>query len=112
MGYGFSDVKKSIDISLQRGKFVAINYLNCPGFTDTPEEVNALTDLIRRYPINMIQWRNLNFDPIRYINIMSAVANHGMPVGMKNLLSRIRKSFPHIKHGYFNPPKETFFIKP
>lgn len=112
MGYGFSDVKKSIDISLQRGKFVAINYLNCPGFTDTPEEVNALTDLIRRYPINMIQWRNLNFDPIRYINIMSAVANHGMPVGMKNLLSRIRKSFPHIKHGYFNPPKETFFIRP
>ena len=112
MGYGFSDVKKSIDISLRRGKFVAINYLNCPGFTDTPEEVNALTDFIKRYPINMIQWRNLNFDPIRYLNIMSAVADHGMPVGVKNLLSRIRTSFPHIKHGYFNPPKETFFIKP
>lgn len=112
MGYGLSDVKKSIDIALQRGKFVSINYLNCPGFTDTPEEVNALMDFIRHHPINMIQWRNLNFDPIRYLNIMSVAANHGIPVGMKKLLSRIRKTFPHIKHGYFNPPKETFFNKP
>lgn len=112
IGYGFSDVKKSIDIALQRGKFVAINYLNCPGFTDTPEEVDALTDFIRRYPINMIQWRNLNFDPVRYLNIMSVAAKHGMPVGMKNFFIRIRKSFPHIKHGYFNPPKETFSKKP
>ena len=111
IGYSFSDVKKSIDIALKRGKFVAINYLNCPGFTDTPEEVNALTDFIRRHPINMIQWRNLNFDPIRYLNIMSIAANHETPVGMKTLLSRIQKSFPNIKHGYFNPPKETFFIK-
>jgi pyruvate-formate lyase-activating enzyme len=108
IGYGFSDVTKSIEIALQRKKFVAINYLNCPGFTDTQEEVKALTDFIRRYPINMIQWRNLNFDPVRYLNVMSIAANHGKPVGMKKLLSRIKKSFPNIKHGYFNPPKETF----
>jgi pyruvate-formate lyase-activating enzyme len=107
-GYGFSDVKKSIDIAIRRKKFVAVNYLNCPGFTDTPQEVNALMDFIRHHPINMIQWRNLNFDPLRYCNIMSSVAKHGTPVRMKNVLHRIQKSFPDLKYGYFNPPKESF----
>jgi pyruvate-formate lyase-activating enzyme len=107
-GYGFSDVKKSIDIAIRRKKFVAVNYLNCPGFTDTPQEVNALMDFVRHHPINMIQWRNLNFDPLRYCNIMSSVAKHGTPVRMKNVLQRIQKSFPDLKCGYFNPPKESF----
>ena len=48
-----------------QGKFVAINYLNCPGFSDTPREVDALVRFLGKHPIHMIQWRNLNFDPIR-----------------------------------------------
>jgi molybdenum cofactor biosynthesis enzyme MoaA len=108
--YKFSDVKQSIEIALQQKKFVSINYLNCPGFTDTPEEVETLTDFLKQYPINMIQWRNLNFDPVRYWNVMSSAAQHGSPLGMQNVLRRIKESFPNLKYGYFNPPKEKFTL--
>ena len=107
-GYGFSDVLKSIELALGSGLFVAVNYFNCPGFTDTPPEIEALRRFLRRYPIHMIQWRNLNFDPLRYFKIMSDVAPNGTPIGMKNLLGQIRQEFPDLKFGYFNPPKEKF----
>ena len=108
-GYRFADVLKSIEVALARHKFVAINYLNSPGFSDTPEEVDALVGYLQNYPINMIQWRNLNFDPIQYWNKMNAVATHGKPIGMEKLLNRIRTQFPKLKFGYFNPPKEKFY---
>ncbi len=107
-GYGFSDVLKSIDLALGSGLFVAVNYLNCPGFTDTPPEIEALRRFLKPYPIHMIQWRNLNFDPLRYFEIMNGVAQNGAPIGMKNLLEQIRQEFPHLKFGYFNPPREKF----
>ena len=106
--YRFSDVLKSILTALEHDKFVAINYLNCPGFTDTPQEVDALNEFLHKYPIQMIQWRNLNFDPIRYWKKMNAADSLGDPIGMENLLNRIRKQFPKLKFGYFNPPKEKF----
>jgi pyruvate-formate lyase-activating enzyme len=109
-GYGFSDVLKSIELAVGNGLFVAINYLNCPGFTDTPPEIEALRRFLKPYPIHMIQWRNLNFDPLRYYKIMSDVIPDGAPIGMKNLLAQIRREFPQLKFGYFNPPKEKFGI--
>lgn len=107
-GYGFSDVLKCIELALGSGLFVAVNYLNCPGFTDTPAEMEALRRLLGQYAIHMIQWRNLNFDPLRYFRIMSDVAANGAPIGMKSLLEQIRQEFPNLKFGYFNPPKENF----
>jgi pyruvate-formate lyase-activating enzyme len=107
-GYAFVDVIKSIEIALKKKIFVSINYLNCPGFTDTPEEVKALINFINRYPVNMIQWRNLNFDPLRYWKVMSADTEPGTPVGMHRVVRQVKESFPDIKHGYFNPPKEKF----
>jgi len=107
-GYRFSDVLKSIDLALESDIFVAVNYLNCPGFSDSPQEIKALHRFLKRYPVHMIQWRNLNFDPLRYYKIMDGVAQNGKPIGMKSLLKRIRQEFPNLKHGYFNPPKERF----
>ena len=107
-GYGFSDVLKSIELAVGSGLFVAVNYLNCPGFTDTAPEIEALRRFLKQYPIHMIQWRNLNFDPLRYYKIMTDVAPNGAPIGMKNLLKQIRQEFPRLKFGYFNPPKEKF----
>jgi len=109
--YSFSDVLQGIDTGVDRGLFVSINYLNCPGFTDTPEEIEQLVSFIEKHRINMIQWRNLNFDPVRYWEVMNVVVKHGKPVGMKNLLKQIKKDFPNLKHGYFNPPKEKFNVK-
>jgi len=107
-GYFFSDVIKSIDKAIGRKIFVSINYLNCPGFTDSSEEQAALFSFLKRHPVNFIQWRNLNFDPLRYWKIMYGAAPVSGAAGIKKMLSMIRKEFPGLKHGYFNPPKEKF----
>ena len=107
-GYRFNDVLASIELALARNKFVAVNYLNCPGFSDTPEEADALAGFLQQFPINMIQWRNLNFDPVRYWKTMEAAAPPGEPMGMEILLQQIREQFPDLKFGYFNPPRESY----
>ena len=107
-GYKFEDVLATIDTALGKGAHVAINYLNCPGFTDTPEEGDALLDFVHRHPIHMIQWRNLNFDPLRYVGLMHQAVPHGTPMGVRTLLASIRSAFPRLRYGYFNPPKEKY----
>ncbi len=109
-GYTFSDVTESIAVAGRERKFISINYLNTPGFTDTPEEIDALLAFIKGQEIDMIQWRNLNFDPVRYLKIMNGVSKQGKPIGMKNLIKLVKKSFPGLKNGYFNPPKEKFTL--
>ena len=110
--YAFSDVMSSIGLSLEKGLYVSINYLNMPGVTDTPEELESLFSFLKRYPIHRIQWRNLNFDPLRYHEAMSRAASCGKALGVPFLLKRIQKSFPGLSFGYFNPPRETWgFIK-
>lgn len=107
-GYQFSAVLKSIELAIERGIFVSVNYLNCPGFTDTAQEIKALRRFLNRYPIHMIQWRNLNFDPLRYFKTMNRAAQNSKPIGMQRLLEQIRQEFPNLKFGYFNPPREKF----
>ncbi len=102
-GYAFADVMLSIEKTLEHGGHVALNYLNLPGFTDTPEEYAALAAFLEGRPIQLIQWRNLNYDPLRYYAAMDAVAAHGTPMGVAQLLKRVKKRFPNLKHGYFNP---------
>ena len=111
-GYRFDHVLESIDLAIAGGRHVAINYLNCPGFTDCPEEAAALAVFLEKHPLHLIQWRNLNFDPQRYLEIMGRAAPMGPPVGMKQLLQMIRKRFPALQFGYFNPPKEKFTAAP
>jgi len=56
----------------------------------------------------LIQWRNLNYDPVKYWNVMNRAAEHDKPLGMKNILKKIKRIFPGLKYGYFNPPKEKW----
>jgi pyruvate-formate lyase-activating enzyme len=106
--YRFEDVLSSIHIALLRDAFVAVNYLNCPGFTDTPDEVEALMAFMDQYPIHMIQWRNLNFDPNRYLKTMSGVRPNQKPIGIGEALQKVKKAYPQLRYGYFNPPKESW----
>lgn len=106
--YDFSDVLDSISTAKSLGTFVAINYLNCPGFTDSQRELEALFRFIRDLDIDMIQWRNLNFDPRKYIRTMEATEPGGPATGMAGLIRDLGAEFPRLIHGYFNPPKETY----
>ena len=105
--YAFADVLASIDAARSAGKFVAVNYLNCPGVTDTEAEMEALIQFIEAHDINMIQWRNLNYDPRYYCRIMEDAAPGGRALGMAHLIDTLTQRFPRLIHGYFNPPKET-----
>ena len=102
VSYCFEDVLKSIEIAKEMDKFVSINYLNCPGFTDTLEEEAALIKFISKFNIDLIQWRNLNYDPLKYYKAMFASEIYPTK-GVKNLLFNIKKSFPKLRYGYFNP---------
>lgn len=107
-GYSFENVLESIEIAGKKGGFISINYLNTPGITDTPEEYDALTRFIEKYRINFIQWRNLNFDPVEYYDVMFEASSQSLPIGMNTLIENLKKRFPELKHGYFNPAKENW----
>jgi pyruvate-formate lyase-activating enzyme len=102
--YAFADVLAAIDHALERDRWVSINYLSLPGFVDSSEESAALLAFLRDHPVKMIQWRNLNFDPVRYHAAMASAGPVGRPIGVRRLLDRVRREAPAVRHGYFNPP--------
>lgn len=102
-GYSFADVTESVRTAKRRGGFVSLNYLSMPGFTDSREESDALMRFIGDNGVDMIQWRNLNYDPIRYFRELGL---EGAPVellGMEAAIERVRGAFPELRCGYFNP---------
>jgi pyruvate-formate lyase-activating enzyme len=110
--YRFEDVLDSLDLADRLGKFVSLNYLNCPGVSDSPQEYEAFKSFLGAHPVHLIQWRNLNFDPRRYWQAMAAVALQGPPMGVRVLLAELRDHFPDLRYGYFNPPRERFHAPP
>jgi len=102
-GYSFEDVLKSVRIAKKKNGFVSINYLTMPGFTDSGEECRALKKFIETYKIDMIQWRNLNFDPLHYFKIIKSYPDPSAMVGVRQLITSLKKSFPCLRMGYYNP---------
>lgn len=100
-GYTFNSVVKSIQVAKNYKKFVSINYLIMPGFTDQEEEFRELVRFIEKTRIDMIQWRNLNYDPQRYFKRLGIKSTNNL-LGIKNIIKILIKEFPALKHGYFN----------
>jgi len=103
-GYGFKDVLDSIKIAKRKKGFVSINYLTMPGFTDSEDEFAALKKFIGSYKIDMIQWRNLNFDPLAYFRVIRYSGKPSGMIGLRQLIRSLKKSFSTLKTGYYNPP--------
>ncbi len=74
-----------------------------PGFTDSEDEYIALKKFIESYKIDMIQWRNLNFDPLMYFKIIKYSSPPSSMLGVRQLIKSLKKSFPCLKMGYYNP---------
>lgn len=102
-GYSFDDVVKSIMTAKSHNIWVSINYLVFPGLTDHKSEFAALKKFLRKTKIDMIQTRNLNIDPEWYGESLGLSKLEGKPVGMVPWIQGIRKEFPEVKLGYFNP---------
>ncbi len=101
--YSFKDVMRSIAEAKKRGGFVSLNYLTMPGFTDSRDEVAAFKKLVEKTRIDMIQWRNLNYDPLRYFQELNISIRREDMFGVKEAIESLKKDFPKIRMGYFNP---------
>lgn len=103
--YTFKDVVKSIKTAGDKDGFVSVNYLIMPGFTDLKDERLALENLIKTYDIDMIQWRNLNFDPLAYFRDLRISPDRSSMLGIKEIILQTKLKFPRLMMGYFNPSK-------
>jgi wyosine [tRNA(Phe)-imidazoG37] synthetase (radical SAM superfamily) len=101
-GYSFSDVKQSIRIMKECGRFVSLNYFILPGFTDSGAETSALLDLLDETRPDYIQLRNLNMDPEWYIEAIGSKTRPHFH-GVRKWLATLKTEFPQINFGYFNP---------
>lgn len=103
--YAFGDVRKSIRVAKELGLFVSLNLLYFPGVTDTEEELEALEKLVQDCGVDMIQLRNLNLDPERYLEL--AAPHLSSPsMGLHHFRKRLSKAAPGLGFGYFNPVVE------
>ncbi|OGS34151.1 MAG: hypothetical protein A2293_04935 [Elusimicrobia bacterium RIFOXYB2_FULL_49_7] len=100
-GYGFADVLRSIAVAKRLKKFVSLNYLVMSGFTDREDEFEALVRFVRKTGVDMIQWRNLNYDPRRYFRKLQ-VGDNGTLLGLRAVIEEMRRRYPSLRHGYFN----------
>ncbi len=100
--YSFADVVESIREMKRRDGFVSINYFVLPGFTDDPGEFKALCDLIEQTGLDLIQLRNFNIDPEWYEKTIEFRPG-GKPIGILPLMQELRKRYPRLRLGYFNP---------
>ncbi|MBV5317568.1 MAG: radical SAM protein [Desulfobulbaceae bacterium] len=102
-GFSLTDVCRSITVMKQHNRHVSLNYFILPGCTDDPVEFAALSQLICEYRPDFIQLRNLNMDPEAYLRVIDH-APTAAPLGIKNWLAKLKKKFPALGFGYFNPP--------
>jgi len=101
-GYDLRDVVESIGVVTAAGGHASINLLCFPGVTDTEPELEALSDLIQKTGLQLIQLRNLNIDPELYrASLPRGAVQPGF--GMRWLRDRLAKRFPALRFGYFNP---------
>ncbi|MDD5019784.1 MAG: radical SAM protein [Candidatus Omnitrophica bacterium] len=105
-GYAWRDVAAAIHGARKAGLFVSLNYLTLPGFSDREDVVSRLVDFLKKGDVDLLQMRNLSIDPEVFWKNMHF--SESRPVGMGEMVRRIRKACPGLRLGYFNPPKEHF----
>jgi pyruvate-formate lyase-activating enzyme len=106
-GYDFSHVLQSAKEMSLRGKYVSINWFVFPGVSDTWAEIEALSAFIDQGGVDLIQLRNLNIDPELYLKLLPEGTVNG-PLGVVAAIHELRRRFPKLRFGYFNPPKTRF----
>lgn len=101
-GWSLAEALESIREVKRAGGHASLNLLTLPGVTDRPEEAAALEETVADTKLDLIQWRNLNLDPEAYLAALG-LEPPAERLGIPELISRLKRRFPHLKHGYFNP---------
>jgi molybdenum cofactor biosynthesis enzyme MoaA len=100
-GYGFKDVVRSMAVARKAGAYLALNLLTFPGVTDREGEVEALAELIARHHVAQLQTRPLAIDPIQYLDVARDRGALGEPLGLKEMLRRLKRAAPWLEIGNF-----------
>lgn len=106
IGFSQADAVESLKVARRYRRWASINYFVMPGLTDSREEFDALKGIIAETGLSMVQWRNFNIDPDWLFDRIE-YSNAGEPLGVKNIMNRVKETFPHIYFGYFNPHAEV-----
>ena len=106
-GYTLDDVRQSAREMSSRGRYVSLNYFVFPGVSDSPVEIDALSELIADGGVKLLQLRNLNIDPELYLRELGDGAVDG-PIGVLAWIHELRRRFPTLRFGYYNPPRTRF----
>jgi pyruvate-formate lyase-activating enzyme len=101
-GYDQTDVMASWRIMKEAGRFVSLNLFVLPGLTDEMAEIERLSDLIEELGLDLIQLRNHNIDPDWYLDGIDYKYT-GQRTGIKGMITILKKRFPKLRFGYFNP---------
>lgn len=99
--YTWEDVEASIALARERGAYLALNLLLFPGVTDREGEVQALERLVRKYQVDQVQTRSLCIDPLQYLEVARGRGGGGEPVGIRELLKRLKAARPGLIIGNF-----------
>lgn len=99
-GYDLIDVKKSLHHASEKDLMISVNLLFFPGFTNRPDETEALVELIRDFGIRQIQLRNLNIDPERLHEILNDAE---MPT-VREWIANLQQTFPALQIGNYSKP--------
>lgn len=98
-GYTLGNVAASIDYALAHGVHVSLNMLYMPGFNDRATEFDAWVAFLREHPAQMIQVRNLNYDPDAFFEVMPPDEDF---LGTRGFLRRLKQIFPRLTIGNFS----------
>jgi wyosine [tRNA(Phe)-imidazoG37] synthetase (radical SAM superfamily) len=102
-GFSLDDVCNSIAVMKKHDRHVSLNYFILPGFTDDPDEFEALAALVEKYRPDFIQLRNLNMDPEYYLESIQHQPSRP-PLGIASWFAQLKAAFPFLGFGYYNPP--------
>lgn len=100
--YRLDDVCRSIEAVKSHGLHVSVNLLTLPGLTDRAEEAAAWVDFFRQYPVDMVQFRNLNIDPDHLWQVLPVEADEIL--GITAFIEILQKELPHLQMGNFTHP--------
>ena len=73
-------------------RFNEIAQQDFQGFTDSKDEFKAFEKFLETYKIDMVQWRNLNFDPLEYFRIIKSHPKPSDMFGVKQIIKSLIKS--------------------
>ncbi|HEY8391545.1 MAG TPA: radical SAM protein [Capillibacterium sp.] len=103
-GYSLDQVGEAISRLGRHSVFVSLNLLTMPGFTDRESQIEQLFAFLRKYPVGMVQIRNLNMDPDYFWAKLhrAKLVPEGEALGIADFLAELHKAFPHLMIGNFS----------